>query len=100
MRNSALAFLFCLLSSVANAQAFVQLDKTVTCSTLKNIVESLTGTYKEEPYWNGVGRFSKYIMFVNVETQAWTLVEYADNGMACIVGVGERANLLKFGPKT
>jgi hypothetical protein len=100
MRMLALAFLFCLFSSVVNAQSSVQLDKTVTCSTFKAVVEVLSGMYKEEPHWNGAGAYSKYIMFVNPETREWTLVEYSDNGMACIIGTGERSTLLKFGAKT
>jgi len=100
MRMLALAFLFCLSSSIANAQPAVQIDKTVTCSTLKNVVEQLSGIYKEEPNWTGAGAYSKYIMFVNPNTQAWTLVEYSDTGVACIIGTGERSTLLKFGAKT
>jgi hypothetical protein len=76
------------------------MDKTVTCSTLKNVVEQLSGIYKEEPNWTGAGAYSKYIMFVNPNTQAWTLVEYSDNGVACIIGSGERSTLLRFGAKT
>jgi hypothetical protein len=100
MRLSALAFLFCLISSIANAQISFQLDKPVTCSTLKEVVEQLSGIYKEEPHWNGVGAYSKYIMFVNPKTHAWSLVEYHDNGTACIIGTGEKSTLLKFGEKT
>lgn len=100
MRRLALAFLFCLSSSVVNAQTAVQIDKPVTCSTLKHVVEQLSGIYKEEPHWNGVGEFSKYIMFVNPETRSWTLVEYRENGIACIIGTGEKSTLLRFGPKT
>ena len=100
MRQLALAFLFCLSSSVANAQPLVQIDKTVTCSTLKNVVEQLSGVYKEEPNWSGSGAYSKYIMFVNPETRSWTLVEYSNTGTACIIGTGEKSTLLKFGAKT
>jgi hypothetical protein len=99
MRQSALAFLFCLTSSIANAQTAVQIDKPVTCSTLKAVVEQLSGIYGEEPHWNGLGHSSKYIMFVNPVTQAWTLVEYT-NSIACIIGTGERSTLLRFGPTT
>ena len=100
MRPIALAFLFCLSSSVVNAQTAVQIDKTVTCSTLKHVVEQLSGIYQEEPHWNGVGNHSKYIMFVNPQTRSWTLVEYTDSGVACIIGTGEKSTLLKFGAKT
>ena len=100
MNKTTLAFLFCLSSSVVNAQPAVEIDKTVTCSTLKAVVEQLSGIYKEEPHWTGVSPYSKYIMFVNPATRAWTLVEYSDNGVACIIGTGERSTLLKFGAKT
>jgi hypothetical protein len=100
MRQSALAFLFCLTGSIANAQPAVQLEKPVTCSTFKAVVEELSGKYKEEPNWNGVGAYSKYLMFVNPKTLAWTLVEYHENGTACIIGTGERSTLLRFGPTT
>ena len=96
MRMLALAFLFCLLSSVANAQPSVQLHKPVTCSTLKAVVEQLSGIHGEEPHWNGLGNGSKYIMFVNPKTQAWTLFEYTDT-IACLVGTGEQSTLLRFG---
>jgi hypothetical protein len=96
----ALAFLFCSYSSIANAQPSVQLDKVVTCSTLKTVVEQLSGIYKEEPNWTGASPHSKYVMFVNPTTRGWTLVEYNDNGIACIIGTGENSTLLKFGPKT
>jgi hypothetical protein len=99
MRQSALAFLFCLTGSVVNAQPAVQLEKPVTCSTFKTVVEQLSGIYGEEPHWNGLGAQSKYIMFVNPKTQSWTLVEYTDN-IACIIGTGERSTLLRFGTTT
>ena len=99
MRNLALAFLFCLLSSVANAQGFYQLEKPVTCSTLKNIVETLSGNYGEVPHWNGIGTHSKYIMFVNPTNYTWTLVEYTDE-IACVIGVGQKSTLLRFGTNT
>jgi len=99
MRMYALAFLFCLSSSIANAQSTVQLDKPVTCSTLKAVVEQLSGIYGEEPHWTGLGHGSKYMMFVNPKTQAWTLVEYTDT-IACIIGTGERSTLLRFGAST
>ena len=96
MRMLVLAFLFCLTGSVANAQSSVQLNKPVTCSTLKAVVEQLSGIYGEEPHWNGLGNGSKYIMFVNPKTQEWTLVEYTDT-IACIIGTGEKSTLLRFG---
>jgi len=99
MRQSVLAFLFCLTGSIANAQPAVQLDKPVACSTLKAVVEQLSGMYGEEPHWTGLGQSSKYIMLVNPKTQAWTLVEYTDT-IACIIGTGERSTLLRFGPTT
>jgi len=100
MRMLALTLLFCSYSSIANAQPSAQLNKPVTCNTLNTVVEQLSGIYGEEPHWNGLGAYTKYIMFVNPKTRAWTLVEYSDTGMACIIGAGENSTLLKFGLKT
>jgi hypothetical protein len=99
MRARALAFLFCLTSSVVNADEIFQTEKPVTCSTLKTVVEQLNGLYGEEPYWNGRSKDSKYIMFTNPKTRSWTLVEYNDK-VACVIGTGEASNMLKFGFKT
>jgi hypothetical protein len=95
MRQSALAFLFCLYS-VANAQSIVQLNKPVVCGTFSMIVEQITKTYGEEPQWNGSGAETKFTMLVNPKTQTWTLIEYT-NTMACIIGTGEQSTLLRFG---
>ena len=99
MQRLALAFLFCLYSSIANAQPSVELDKPVICNTLEYVAEQLSGVYKEEPHWAGTGTNSKYVMFVNPRTRTWTLVEYTDTGIACIIGTGENSTLLKFGLK-
>ena len=97
MRRLTMAFLFCLTGSIANAQPSVQLNKPVTCNTFNIVTEELSKTYKEEPNWTGNGTYTKYIMFVDPKTQSWTLVEYSDNGIACIIGTGEQSTLLRFG---
>lgn len=96
MRMYALAFLFCLSSSIANAQSIAQLNKPVVCGTFSMIVEQITKTYGEEPQWNGSGAETKFTMLVNPKTQTWTLIEYT-NTMACIIGTGEQSTLLRFG---
>jgi hypothetical protein len=96
MQRLAMAFLFCLYGSVANAQSVVQLTKPVVCGTFSMIVEQITKTYGEEPHWNGAGAETKFTMLVNPKTQTWTLIEYT-NTMACIIGTGEQSTLLRFG---
>ena len=31
-------------------------------------------------------------MYYNPETQFWTIIEYQQNGMACVIGIGEGVN--------
>ena len=68
MRKLAVAVLLSVSVLIANAQSqpkVFQIEKTVTCSSLKIIIEAVTGEqYQEEPFWNGGDSDSKYIMTV------------------------------------
>jgi hypothetical protein len=83
----ALAFLFC-LHSVANAEVF-QLKKVMICDKSEIVFEKLASEFKETPAWAGkdVQDSSGYVVTVNQETGAWTLLQY-DKDIACVLGVG------------
>jgi hypothetical protein len=95
MKQVYMAFLFGLTSLVANAQIY-KIDKPVLCSSLKNVIEYVSSTYREEPFLNGVGDKSKYIMMVNQRTHTWTMIEYSDS-TACVIGSGDNFNLITLG---
>ena len=90
MKKSALAFLFCLTSTLANAQIF-ESKNTVHCGETKYILANLIGEEIEEhPFWVGVNEASKTstVVMINDRTQTWTVVQF-DKKIACVLGVGE-----------
>jgi hypothetical protein len=90
-----IAFLLALTSLVVNAQTF-ESEKPIVCSDLKTVIEYVSSEYNEVPFWNGVTDDSKYILMVNKQTHSWTMIQY-NNEIACVIGTGFRANLIKLG---
>ena len=99
MRKLAMAFLFCLTSSIANAQAF-SIEKRLLCDRTPDLLSALREKYKEEFVWAGddVQDKSKYALFVNFQLGTWTLLQMTPE-YACILGVGAGAIMSPAGPK-
>jgi hypothetical protein len=93
MRILLMAFLFCLTSSIANAQEVIELNKPVKCGDAQWVMDHFTGEYGERPVWAGKdGNSSSYItLLINKETRSWTILQY-DSKMACVLGVGQSAS--------
>lgn len=90
MKKSALAFLFCLISTLANAQIF-ESKTTVRCGETRYILVNLLGEEIEEhPFWVGTNNDSKTstVVMINDQTQTWTVVQF-DKKIACVLAVGE-----------
>lgn len=98
MRYSTVAFLFCLLSPIANAQAF-QSHKPVLCDETKKIIEALTTNYEEKPLWTAkdLRDNTRYSLFVNAKTGAWTMIQMNPE-ISCILGVGTASELILGNP--
>ena len=100
MRTSAVAMILILTSLVASAQSkLIEIDKPVTCSDPKTVIETLSDQYQEQPFWSGRGTESKYVLLVNPKTSTWSIVEYNDK-LACVVGTGKGARQIFLGPGT
>jgi hypothetical protein len=98
MRTLAVAMILFLTSLVSSAQPDVfEIDKPVTCSDPKTVIETLSDQYQEQPFWSGRDRESKYILFVNSKTGSWSMVEYNDK-VACVVGLGKNAKQIFSSP--
>lgn len=92
MRTWALAFLFC-LSSLANAQSF-QSEKPVVCDlNPEKVIKSLVENYDEKPVWMAAGEGSNFTLFVNKNTNSWTLLQYTKEWV-CIIGAGKDSQLV------
>lgn len=97
MKNISVAFLFCLISSIVNAQAF-QTNKLVLCDDTKKLISALNENWNEKLVWAGNDSTdkSRYGLFVNSKTGSWTLLQLTPE-IACIVGVGDNSKL-NLGP--
>jgi hypothetical protein len=93
MRTILMAFLFCLTSSIANAQEIKELEKPVQCGNVQWVVNQITLAYGERPIWVGKdGNSNSYVaLLVNEETRSWTLIQY-DSQTACILSVGRASS--------
>jgi hypothetical protein len=89
MRCTTMAFLFCLISSIAHAQQIIDLQKPLKCSDAQVVMNYFVDTHKETPVWVGKSVHNTHItLLVNRETRSWTMIEY-DSRLACVLGAGE-----------
>lgn len=87
MRKLAVAFLFCLTSTIANAQSF-QLNHKLYCDKAKEIFRALF-EQGEKPLWQGKNEKGFVtVLMLNAQTQSWTLV-MTDGETACALDFGK-----------
>lgn len=92
MKQCTMAFLFCLISTIANAQEIIDLNKPMKCSKAEQVMSYFTDNYKEAPLWVGKTVNGTHItLLVNRETRTWTMIEY-DAVLACVLGAGETSS--------
>lgn len=94
MRSITVAFLFCLTSTIANAQAF-QTNKPVICDETKKVISALNEHWNEKLVWaaNDGRDQSRYALFVNEKTKTWTMLQLTPE-VACVVGVGDKSQMV------
>jgi len=94
MRTVLVAFLFCLTSSIANAEAYVT-RKPVFCTSVKTLIETLRKDHEEMPLMLGTdsNNENKYSLFVNRQTGTWTFIQF-DAEDACMLGNGINVKLI------
>ena len=89
MKNTAVALLFCLISSIAHAQEIIDLTKPMKCSDAQSVMNYVVDTHKETPIWVGKSVHNTHItLMMNKQTRSWTMIEY-DTRIACVLGAGE-----------
>ena len=92
MRLTIMAFLFCLIPSVVNAQAF-QYDHPMMCEKIETVLQNLFDKYGEKPIWSGKDKDgSGAVLVENTKNKTWTLIKF-NKDFACIYAVGEESKL-------
>lgn len=99
MRKLAMAFLFCLISPIANAQEIIDLTKPMKCSDAESVMNYFSNEHKEKPVWVGKTLNGSHItLLVNKEKHTWTMIEY-DSRFGCVLGAGESSSDPNIGIK-
>jgi hypothetical protein len=84
-----MAFLFCLISSIARAQEIIDLQKPLKCSDAQVVMNYFVDIHKETPVWVGKSVHDTHItLLMNPATRSWTMIEYGDK-IACVLSAGE-----------
>ena len=85
-----LVFLFCLSTSVVNAQ--FRYDMPTVCDATAAIIKSLETNYREQLTWSGkhVNDNSMYSLWTNKKDNSWTLLKMTPE-FSCIIGVGDQS---------
>lgn len=92
MKNTTVALLFCLISSIAHAQQIVDLVKPMKCSDAQSVMSYFSINFQETPLWVGKTTTGTHItLLVNREKRSWTMIEY-DASMACVLGAGDTSS--------
>ena len=90
-----------LIPALGSAQPIV-IQKPVTCTDTKALLQGLSGSdYKETPMWLGIepgAEVPKYSVFVNQQTRTWTIIQFNDQ-LACVLGTGTDSTQIFTGPK-
>ena len=95
LKKTAVAFLFCLTSTIANANP-VEMAKDVLCYSTPKLLELLSKNHSEKPIWlaDSVGDDdSRYTILVNPKTNDWTLLQF-NATVACVLGHGKNSKLI------
>ena len=96
MKQTAVAFLFCLTSTIAYAIQPFTVEKPVFCTDVKSMIEFLSGEdYQEVPTWIGKDEKSKYVLMSNEKSKTWTIVQFNDQ-VACVLGTGTHGNIIRL----
>jgi hypothetical protein len=94
MKHILAAFLFCSISTIANAndESFFQTNKPVLCGDTATVFKSLDKNFQEYPAWVGKdgANESRYSLFVNKKTGSWTLIQFTKD-LACVIGLGDES---------
>jgi hypothetical protein len=103
MLKSSVAFLFCLVSTIVNAQtSLIASQKSVLCGSNEDILAVLASPdVDEKPIWIGRRDDGKtdFVVFLNFRTSAFTILEMSQNA-TCVLGIGMKSEVLSPPPNT
>ena len=98
-KMTAVALLFCLFSTISNAQQELpkvfELTKPMQCTRTATLFMILERDFQQRQLWVGKdSKTSSYIsLWINNILGTWTMIQY-DGMTGCILGSGEQASAI------
>lgn len=81
------AFLFCLVSTIANAEPF-KINRPAVCEDATVVLKELIEKFGEQPVWQGKTEQGLYGMILaNPDSKSWSYI-ITDGKKACLVDSG------------
>ena len=99
MRTTAMALLFCLISSIAHAQQelpeVIDVLKPMQCVRTNTLFQMLERDRQQRQLWVGkdIITGSYFSLWINNILGTWTMIQY-DGMMGCVLGTGEQASAI------
>lgn len=90
-KSTLIIFLLC-LANIVNPQPR-ELQKSILCDTLQNVINAVSKDFDEKPLWAGKDKATQYVITFNEKTKSWSFIQFDEN-MACILGTGEAGHLI------
>lgn len=83
------AFLFCLISTIANAEPF-KVTRPALCDKAVVVLKELIEKFGEKPIWQGKNNQELFtLLLLNPTTETWTIV-ITDGDLACVIDSGDK----------
>ena len=99
MLKLCVAFLFCLISTIANAEPF-KISRPALCEKANTVLKELTEKFGEKPVWQGKNNQGLFtLILLNPNSETWSVI-ITDGEFACVIDSGTRYIGQKPEPKT
>lgn len=88
LKVKCVAFLFCLISTIVNAEPF-KINRTLICEKADIVLKTLEREFGEKPVWQGKNiQELNTLLVVNTKTESWSIV-ITDGENACVLDSGK-----------
>ena len=88
LKVKCVAFLFCLISTIVNAEPF-EINRKLICETADIVLKTLEREFGEKPVWQGKNSQGLHsLLLANTKTESWSIV-ITDGINACVFDSGD-----------
>ena len=86
-KTKCVAFLFCLISTIANAEPF-KVTRQALCEKANIVLKELVEKFGEKPVWQGKNNQGLFtLILLNPSSETWSVI-ITDSEFACVIDFG------------